>query len=137
MANYNAWIRTNYFTVTDVEKYEAVIAACTAEDTIEVIEEKQPDGSIKYGFLCSGCINGLPDGDENDTDLFYAALQELLPKGEAIIVTEIGFEKMCYLIGKCTVITQNDIQYASIDNIALDIARTMLGNPGYTTQMDY
>ena len=113
MADYYGKTRTNYFSVTDDEKFKQIISSCKAPDEIEVFEEKQEDGSIKYGFLCDGSIYGLPDRDGDSTedcddnedvdynyDTFCEALQQILPDGEAIIITEVGYEKMRYLVGE-------------------------------------
>ena len=151
MADYYGKTRTNYFSVTDVEKFKKIIASCRAQDTIEVFDEKQEDGSIKYGFYCDGSIHGLPDTDEPcenedeyddedcdyNYDAFCKALQEILPDDDAIFITEIGYEKMRYLVGECTTITQNDFKVITLKNEARDLARKMLNNPDYTTKMEY
>jgi hypothetical protein len=64
-------------------------------------------------------------------------LQGILPDGEVIIVTEIGNEKMRYLIWIASVITNNKVEHVNLSDLALDKAREMLSNPDYYTQMDY
>ena len=141
MANYNATIRTNYFGVTDESKFREIIDSCSAEDEIHIFESN--DGSRKFGFGCFGSIYGIPatededDDSENDLDAFYDSLQAVLVKGDAIIITENGYEKLRFLIACCTVITQNDIQGIDLRNKAIDLARDMLKNPDYITEMDY
>lgn len=153
MSNYIASIRTNYFSVTDPEKFKAIIASCRAEYDITIIDDKQADGSIKFGFYCYGSIQGLPDKEgssldeiigaeddydcESSIDLFFDALQDILPDGEAIIITEVGYEKMRYLVGYCTVITRNDVQGVDVQDKALELARNILQNNDFTTKMDY
>lgn len=158
MANYCCKIRTNYFSVTDEAKFREIMAACKgAEDTVHTFDNNKEGGGKKFGFYCCGSINGLPyklvddepvvtfveDEAEEDLDcdisgdLFYEALQNILPDGEAIIVTEIGSEKYCYLRGICLVITNNDIKYADLSREALELARKMLNNPDFTTENDY
>lgn len=140
MANYYATIRSNYFGVTDEAKFRKIIASCSGEDTVHVFESE--DGSGKFGFGCNGSITGiLPDEDEDDTeeylDVFYDALQSVLAEGDAIIITEVSFEKLRYLIGCCTVITRDDIQFVDVRNKAIELARSMLGNDTFSTEMDY
>ena len=152
MADYIGRLRTNYFSVTDAEKFKKIMAQCKAQDTIEVFDEKQEDGSVKYGFLCDGSIHGLPDTDnepgENEDecdeedydynyDAFCEALQEILPDDDAIFITEVGYEKMRYLVGECTIITSSGFKVMTLKNEARSLARIMLNNPEYTTKMEY
>ena len=153
MADYYGKTRTNYFSVTDEEKFRQIIASCGASDDIVIIDQKQQDGSMKYGFYCDGSINGLPDRDddagntedycEDDDDLDYSydafceALQKILPDNDAIMITEIGSEKMRYLTGCCIVITSADFKCIDIGSEALKLAKTMLKNPDFTTQNEY
>lgn len=142
MANYYATIRTNYFSVKDEVKFREIVDSCSAEDTVHLFEVEQPNGSKLFGFGCYGSIYGIPPGededdDDNNLDAFYDALQEVLPEDEAIIITEIGNEKLRYLIGCCTVITHNGIQFIDVRDKAVGLARTMLQNDAYQTKMDY
>ena len=152
MADYHAKIRTNCFAVTDEMKFRNIISSCSANDEIIIFDEKQDDGSKKYGFYCFGSIYGLPETEDNDTavnseesseyedcdysyDLFTQALQEIIPDDEAVIIIEIGNEKMRYLVGRCTVITRNDVKYGDIVSVAEKLAQEMLGNSSYETEM--
>lgn len=54
MANYYAQTRTNYFPVKDAEKFKA---ECEAWQ-VEVITQKQEDGTEWYGFLDSNQDGG-------------------------------------------------------------------------------
>ena len=158
MANYYGKTRTNYFSVTDEEQFRKIIAACKAsEDEVHFSDNEQEGENKKVGFYCDGSIQGLPyklvddepvvtyDEDEAEEDLdneisgdlFYEALQEVLVDGDAIIVTEIGSETMRYLLGYCLVITKNDVRHVNLSDKALELARTMLGDPSFTTQNDY
>jgi len=150
MSDYTGKTRTNYFSVTDVEKFKHVISSCRASDEIIIFDEKQEDGSLKYGFYCFGEIHGLPDKscadaeDEDDDvdydydyDAFCQALQGVLPNDEAIFITEAGFNNIRYLIGNCTIITKNGFECISIKREALKIARAMMSNPEFDTKMDY
>jgi hypothetical protein len=151
MANYYCKTRTNYFSVTNEEKFKKIMASCKGTDEIEVINNEDQGKSIKYGFICEGSIDGLPDREddaentedytEDDCDYNYDAfcksLQELLPDDDAIIITEVGSENMRYLRGLCTVITHNDIKYLDLDRDAVKLAATMLNNPAFATKNYY
>jgi hypothetical protein len=150
MANYYAKTRTNYFSVTDVEKFKGIIAQCGGADEIVIFDERQEDSSMKYGFFCDGSISGLPDkaddysaDNEEDNDCDYSfdalckALQSVLPENEAILITEVGYEKMRYLVGICTVITPKDYRCVDIKSESLKLAITMLNNPDFKTKMEY
>jgi len=142
MANYYATTRTNYFSVKGENAFRELMQSVSAEDEVHVFEQPQPDGSKKYGFGCYGSIYGIPvEPDRNDLDggmdRFLDALQNLVYEDDAIIITEAGNEKLRYVIGFCTVITSKEIQGVSIPDIALHLARKLLGNKNYQTQMDY
>jgi hypothetical protein len=140
MANYYATIRTNYFSVTDEEKFRRIIGSCSAEDDILIFDSE--DGTGKVGFACMGSIYGIPptedeDDTESDLDAFYDALQAIIAEDDAIIITEVGYEKLRCLIGHCTVITWNEIQYIDVRNKAVELAGTLLNNKSFSTRMDY
>ena len=158
MADYYSKTRTNYFSVTDEEKFRQIINKCSASDDIVVFDDVQSDGSVKFGFLCHGNIQGLPeitdedgsvsteipDDEEYDDDdfeyshdAFCEALQRILPEGEAIIITEVGYEAMRYLAGSCSVITNSDYRYVDLSDEAIKLTRNMLNNQGFTTKMYY
>lgn len=138
MANYNSCARTNYFRVTDEEKYKKLFEGLTAEDRVEDFTETR-DGVIWHGFGSYSCIfwtSGEED-EECTRDDFYTQLQEILPEDEAFIYLENGYEKLRYLTGFAEIVTKHDIRYVSVDDMALAEARNMLGNPDFTTQLDY
>ena len=151
MGNYYAKTRTNYFSVTDVEQFKKIMSSCNGSDAIETFYEKQSDGSIKYGFYCEGSIKGLPERedetgnteyfDDDDVDYNYdalcEALQQILPDNDAIIITEVGSEKMRYLTGICAVITRDEIQYLDLSRTAVKLAAEMLENIEFTTKNYY
>lgn len=141
MANYYATIRTNYFSVKDEDAFREMMQSVIAEDEVHILEKPQPDGSKKFGFGCYGNIHGIPEPDENDLDggmdRFLDALQNLVCEDDVIIMTEVGNEKLRYVIGCSTVITSKEIQGVSIPDKALHLARELLGNKNYQTQMDY
>ena len=153
MADYYGKTRTNYFSVTDAEKFKQIIASCGSTDEIKIFDEKQNDGSVKYMFYCEGIIQGLPEreksGDDDnredcedddfdyDYNAFCESLQKIIPDNDAIIITEIGSEKMRYLTGISTVITNKDFKCIDISRESVKLAAKMLNNPEFTTQIEY
>ena len=153
MANYMGFTRTNYFSVTDEEKFRQIIEnSYCSEGGIEVFEDDvEGEGDIKFGFGCFGSIFGFRElaedcgfdvacdesDDEYNYDAFIEALQSVLAQGEAIIITEVGYEKLRYLIGQSHVITKTQGLFVNLRDGALEQARKMLADPGYKTKMDY
>jgi len=139
MADYLSKFLSNYFSVTDTGKFETLIQSCQAESVIETFQHTEPDGSIKYGFGSTGTIHGIPPEGEECGELyaFYGELQKLIPPDDAVIVIEIGNEKLNYFTACCTVITQAEIKSGDLDTLALELARKMLNNPEFETQIDY
>lgn len=132
MANYVGYTRTNYFQVKDEQKFKSILSkCCTCEgEGLEEMVRNTEDGR-KVGFYCEDSLLGYaedPEDTEYDLDAFYRDLQSLLPNNDAILITEVGREKMCYLVGDVTVITHNSIQGRSLDGIAKEMARKQLGD---------
>ena len=142
MANYCAYIRSNYFAVTDEEKLRELMGSVKGEYGVHLFDTKMPDGTTKYAIGCDGGIYGLqidPDDEdsENDLDAFHFELQKLLCEGDAIIITEVGYENLRYLVGVSTVITKSSVVWLDLNELSLSKAKELLGNPDFQTQMDY
>lgn len=144
MADYYASTRTNYFAVTDEAKFRQLMDKCVGnEDSVDIFEKTDVSTGIKmFGFGCQSTISGLPIGDDEDADDYdlndlYEALQELIVEGDAVIITEIGYEKLRYLAGISVIITRSEIRVINLRDKALEEARGMLGDPYYDTQMEY
>jgi len=154
MADYYAKVRTNYFSVTDEDKFHQLMKMCSSNGSpVEVFTNKSTDGKdIKFGFCCADSIlgplapydNSEPEDldyeacdDEHDINLLYKFLQKLVAKDDAVIITEVGSDKLCYLFGVCIIITRSEIRVVNLQDMAIAEARAMLGNIEYTTQMDY
>jgi hypothetical protein len=140
MANYYSTTRTNYFSVTDEAKFRDIINSCSAEDEIHIFDQTAPDGKKLYGFGCYGSIIGIVHDSDDDIetagDSFHTELQSVLADGDAIIITEVGHEKLRYLVGCCTVVTKNEIQGVDVLGKAVELARSMLAKPDYLTKME-
>jgi hypothetical protein len=145
MANYNAFTRSNYFKVTDEERIKELVASCACgEDKLRLFVRDESDGRKTFGFGCHDSISGLevPSEDpdeyqEYDFDLFAKELQKILLDGDAIIITEIGYEKLRYLIGYSTLITKTEIRCVDIYDESLRVVKEMLGNPDFATVTEY
>jgi hypothetical protein len=64
MADYYGKTRTNYFSVTDEEKFRKIMETCKGSGDIEIFDEKQADGSVKFGFYCEGSIHGIASPED-------------------------------------------------------------------------
>lgn len=96
--------------------------------------DESEDGSVTRIFALP-----FPKEESHDSDIliFCQRMQEILPDGEAIILTETGSEKLNYLVGNVTVITKEQIAEVDLGDCALQKARQMLGNPEFMTRNDY
>lgn len=162
MANYNSYYRTNYFKVSDPVSFKEEFRRVSAED-VELWDEGNGvfgfggfgsiDGLIMpntvYGTWrspCSGEIYGMTnevidyedyDYDDLDYDAFLKMLQDHLVEGDAVILTEVGYEKLRYLTGQATVVTKDKISFMNLTDLAFEKAKEMLGNKDWTTKMEY
>ena len=150
MADYYAKTCTNYFSVTDENKFRKLMSVCEGNgDSIEVYECCDEPDKKMFCFCCDGSILGLPAPledisndfdfmnyvsceDEHDFDIFCNELQKLLAADDAIIITEVGSEKLRYLVGVSTIITNKEIRIVNLHAKAIEVAREMLGNDNYT-----
>lgn len=144
MANYISTMRTNYFRVKDEAVFRDFmnhIQGC--EDTVEVFERASEDGTRYFGFGCYGGIFGYVDDDDDDLDYdiayekFFKMLHDIVAEDDAIILMEVGNEKLRYVTGYATIITTNDSRTIDLTNDAIELAGKMLGDSGYRTQVDY
>ncbi len=165
MANAITKIRTNYVEITDIKRFNEIIARCCSENKISVITHTEND-KIKYGFLCDGDIDGIPlpndECVENDCedcekynciaceqyknfmcdpdcsfDMFIDELQKVIAPGDAMIITIIGYENLRYLQGQTIVITSEHCESKSIDDVSMELARKLLNDPNWETQNYY
>lgn len=146
MANYCCVYRTNYFKVKDNEKFKEFMTHVYAED-LEVFHKKDENGNELYGFGGYGGISGYfnneneyEDSDEawdNAYDNFIDGLAKQVAENDAILLFEVGNEKLRYVVGSVAVITSKGYEYRDITNVGVEIAKQMLNNPNYDTQCAY
>lgn len=133
MANYYAYTRTNYFKVKDEQKFKELMEDLTTDEVDLDLWDKTKNGETFYAFGGSGCLAY----NCGEVDEFYEKLQELIPEGEAVLVTEVGHEKLCYLEGYCTIITSDSIECVSLQEAALQKTRELLRDNKYEVDFNY
>lgn len=80
MANYEATVRTNYFSVKNPTALKELIDSIEAEDTVSLFTHELPDGSMQYGFGCYGSLFGIQDNEGWSTRLLRSAAKAGLRK---------------------------------------------------------
>lgn len=135
MANYYAVSRTNYFRVTDEEKYNDLIDGLSSEDEFHDFTYKDENGVTWHGFGTYGNFSYNLDEDGNMGD-FYEELQKILPEDEAFMLFESGYEKLRYVTGYVDLVTHNNICGMSIEEWAIQKAKELVG-PTFTTKTEY
>ena len=144
MANYIGFTRSNYFRVTDPEAFKKIInCVITDEDSLELWERTE-NGMTYYGFGAYSSISGLrheaedsDNDDEFEVEAVYDALAKVIAPDDAIIITEIGYEKLRYLTAYAVVITRTEAEFVELRSAALETAQRMLRSPEYDPCMDY
>lgn len=150
MANYYGMTRTNYFRVNNPEDLKKLIGRVVSDEgDIELWEDKDENGNRVFAFGGYSSIIGIcpvdnnnDDGEDEDFegaeyDLFIKELQKLIVDGDAIIITEVGHEKLRYLTAYSMIITKNDVQSIDLDRQSTRKASEMLDNPEYVTKTCY
>lgn len=132
MANYNSYSRTNYFHVTNEARFREIVALITCEDNVVIWEG--PDNT--FGFGAYGSVDMYYDEEADEYIDIAPLLQEIIPDNEAIIIHEIGYEKLRYLVSVATIITNKSIEYVNMeDQIANTVSK--MGIPFKSTDMTY
>ena len=150
MANYYSCSRTNYFRVTNEEKYKALFDNLVGgEDEVHDFSREE-DGVTYHAFGTYGSVDYIvpPNNsdDSNNTDdydydynfdLFLEELQKILPDDEAFICMESGHENLRYITGLLVIVTNTKIEYMDIRGEALRRAREILNNPAFDSKLEY
>lgn len=138
MANYCGMTRTNYFKIKDEAKFRKICEGLCGEDNIDV-EVTEKDGQL-YGFIGSySSIDYCVDEEDcdYDWDSFVKQIQEVIADDDAMLMTEIGNEKLRYLVGICTIITSKEVRYVDLETTSFQEAKQMLNNEHWTTKNVY
>lgn len=142
MANYCGITRSNYFAVTNPEQLKEIFDKVVgAEDSVELFD-RDVDGVTMYGFGCYSTINGYEVTDENgstdyDYDAFVHDLQEILASEDAIVITEVGSEKLRYLYAVSQIITKERIEVVELYDAVSEKLCELMDDDGFTTTFDY
>lgn len=156
MANCYGNTRTNYFRVTDEEKFEQIInSVVCCEDTLEVWS-KTVDGIKEYAFGINDSIQGVCECEhceavakneaKYDADLcegLYSydkmceLLQTVVHPEDAIIIVETAHEKLRYVGASSTVITSKEIKHIDIWQESMEAVKNMLDKKEYTPVYTY
>lgn len=133
MANYLATARTNYFRVTDEERYQKLFEHLVAGDEVKDLT-KERDGVLYHGFGAYGSID-WQENEEADCDFnhFLEELQKILPDDEAFIYQEVGHEKLHSVDGYGFVVTSKEIRAESISSWAKEMVEELLGKDNRVT----
>lgn len=146
MANYMCAVRTNYFRVKDEAEFRELMGRVYgSEDNIGLWQKSDDDGNPVFGFGCYGGISGIinaredeeEDVDETAYDEFITGLQKCVADDDAIIIFEVGNEKLRYLVGHALIITSNCLENLSLNHMATQLAAGMLEDDNWQTQCEY
>ena len=137
MANYISFLRTNYFHTKDQKETMEILNRIVMEDDdIEIWH--RPDGTVAFGGSEIEGLRPTDDTDENlNPDDVYAALQSVVAPDDAIIIHEIGYENLRYLVGAVVVITEKLVDFDNIADRGQEMAREALGNDSYFSPAEY
>ena len=145
MADFISASRSNYVHVTDEALWDEWISRLSGIDDFSHVDE---DGTTVHGCGCYGSPWYREDDDieddaygDDEGDIGCKAsvrrIQAFLPEGEAFIYMEAGWEKLRYVAGYALVVTKHDAKWVSVADAAVEAAQGMLGDPKWTTQMEY
>ena len=118
MAEYMAATRTNYFHVKDVEVFKKLVSQIS--DSMELFTCKMTDGDVMYGFGGYGFIKGFGEDGEDVDEVYNAFKDHVVMPDEAIVIEEIGAEKLRYLTAYAVVITTEKVEFADLRDKILE-----------------
>lgn len=123
MSQYYGNTRSSYFHVIDEAALRAVIAEVVTSDNEEVYVWKKLDAEGKdvFAFGCYSDIRGIcPTGDNDpDYDRFIEKLQACLVEGDAIIITEVGHEKLNYLTATAAIVGKHGHKFIDFHDVTV------------------
>lgn len=139
MANYICAYRTNYFRVTDENKYAELFQRLSGEDLVDFSKTTDDGKTILHGF---GGYGGLSyaEGDDDDAggiDEFMRDLQSILPDDEAAEYIEGGNEKLRYVTGYALFVTSEEAHWIDLGSWFRDQAKGYFGKENRVTEPMY
>ena len=135
MSNYNSVVRTNYFKVKKDEEFLDFFKKISSENGKPRLWSRENKGKREYAFGSVGELyyDGMPLHDSD----FATHMQKMIPENEAVVLEEIGNEKLRYLNASAIIITSND--YAGMDflDVLIGKAKSILQDDSFTCDMEY
>lgn len=130
MEEYFGTARTNYFRVTNEERYQELFKHLAPEDEVRDFTKEQ-DGVIYHGFGTYRVIDyklDLEDEEsEYDFDYFLQELQKILPEDEAFVYQELGHERLRFVDGCAFVVTSKEIRSECLTSWVKETVKELLG----------
>ena len=143
--DYQCKTRSNYFAIR--EGREAKLKALLDHCGLHMWKENDPYGVTRYAFGVDGDFVGIPyrgtipeedpDGCGGDRNAFFRELQAVISEDDAVIIQEVGTEALRYFMTEATIVTSKEVQFISLQKMAVREAAEMLSNPRFTTRLDY
>ena len=125
MSSYICTTISNDFRVKDEGAYKELMSKVSADDMHLYTEER--NGEIYHSFGSYGVIYGIETEDKNyNYDQFTEELQKCVHDEDAIIILEVGHERLFDAVGTAIIITSKDIKILDLGTLALDAAKDML-----------
>lgn len=136
MANYYGAFRTNYFRITDEKRFYEICDGICCEDPY--IETSEKDGEI-LAFIGGYSSFNYHDAetDECNDELFYQLMSDIIAPGDAMILTEVGNEKLRYLSTYSVVVTNEQIEFVDLEFESICKAQELLGDKWWSTKNSY
>ena len=137
MANYYGFSRSSYFKVKDEEAYSKLFSrlcvdSCCAGLVYDFTRTDE-NGETLHGFGCYGSFDAYDvdpkefteDSEEHKYffDQWCDDLSKIITEDSACLITEVGYEKLRYLIAYSTLITSHGVESFDLENIALKRAK--------------
>jgi hypothetical protein len=101
MANYGAYVRTNYFKVNDVDEMKRF---CQENGLRFWQEDNEENLKERYAF-------GTEEDGGIDIDEMIPQIQKFLYDKDVCVITEIGHEELRYLVAISYIIKKNAFSY--------------------------
>lgn len=127
--------KSNYFRVTNEKKLLELLDQCGLCAFVRLT----PPGIKSFAFGIEGPFEGIPSPNDGEGDrlAFYGELQKLVARDDAVIVLNIGYEGLRYLVAEATIIVRSKVKFLDIQGVAAQLASQLLANPEFETRFDY
>ena len=135
MSTYHSITRTNYFKVKDRETFLEFFQKVSTESGIPHLWSRDNNGEIEYAFGSEGefYYEGTPLHDSD----FATQMQKVIPENEAVVLEEIGNEKLRYLNASAIIITSNDCVRMDFLDVLIGKTKSILQDDSFACDMEY